>query len=199
MSYKDKGIEEREVEFEIDPIFIGRWSPRAMSGEKIESKKLMKIFEAARWAPSCYNNQSWRFVYVEKDSERWDDFFEKLSDFNQEWAKNASALVVIISKTTFDHNNEYSKTHSFDVGAAWENMALQGSEMDLVVHGMAGFDYDKMEEMLGLSKGYEIEAMAAVGKHGKEEQLPEEMREKETPSDRKEISEIVNKEDFNFE
>jgi len=99
-------------------------------------------------------------------------------------------LIVVISKTTFD-NNKHARTHSFDAGAAWENFALQGSMMGLVVHGMQGFDYDKAKEILGVPDGYQVEAMIAVGKPGRKEDLPDYQQEREFPSSRKNINQIV--------
>ncbi|MGH7790937.1 MAG: nitroreductase family protein, partial [Thermodesulfobacteriota bacterium] len=116
----------RKPEFDVDEIFLNRWSPRAMSGEEISEAELMSLFEAAKWAPSSFNNQPWRFLYSRRDSENWGLFFNLLAEFNQAWAKNASALIVIISRKTFDHNGKPSRTHSFDTGAAWQNLALQG-------------------------------------------------------------------------
>jgi len=181
----------RKPEFEIDEIFLNRWSPRAMSGEEMSEAELMSLFEAAKWAPSSFNNQPWRFLYTRRDSENWGLFFNLLAEFNQAWAKNASALIVMISRKTFDHNGKPSRTHSFDTGAAWQNLALQGALKGLVIHGMQGFDYDKAREVLNVSDDYEVEAMAAVGMPGKVEELPEKLREREFPSTRKRLSEIV--------
>jgi nitroreductase len=181
----------RKTEYDINEIFLNRWSPRAMSGEKIKKTDLMKLFEAARWAPSSYNNQHWRFVYALNGTEHWDKFFGLLGDFNKMWAKNAGALVLVISKKTFDHNGQHSRTHSFDAGAAWENFALQGSINGFVIHGMEGFDYDKAREILKIPDEYNIEMMIAVGKPGKKEDLPEMLREKDIPSDRKKLFETV--------
>ena len=181
----------RKPEFDIDEIFLNRWSPRAMSGEEISEAELMSLFEAAKWAPSSFNNQPWRFLYTRRDSENWGLFFNLLAEFNQAWAKNASALIVIISRKTFDHNGKPSRTHSFDTGAAWQNLALQGALKGLVVHGMQGFDYDKAREVLNVSDDYEVEAMVAVGMPGKVEELPEKLREREFPSTKKRLSEIV--------
>ena len=181
----------RKPEYEVDPIFVNRWSPRAMSGQEITKKELMTLFEAARWAPSSYNNQHWRFLFAMKSTKNWEKFFNLLGDFNKSWAKNASALVLIISKKTFDHNGNPAMTHSFDTGAAWENFALQGSIQGLVVHGMQGFDYDKAKKELKIPEGYQVEAIAAVGKPGKKEDLPEEMQKNEYPSGRKKVSEFV--------
>jgi hypothetical protein len=100
-------------------------------------------------------------------------------------------LIVILSKKTFDYNNKPAITHSFDAGAAWENLALQGSINGLVIHGMQGFDYDKARKVLNVPLEYDVEAMAAIGKPGRKENLPKELQEKEVPSGRKNISEIA--------
>ena len=181
----------RKPEFDVDEIFLNRWSPRAMSGEEISEAELMSLFEAAKWAPSSFNNQPWRFLYTRRNSENWGLFFDLLAEFNQAWAKNASALIVIISRKTFDHNGKPSRTHSFDTGAAWQNLALQGALKGLAVHGMQGFDYDKAREVLNVSDDYAVEAMVAVGMPGKVEELPEKLREREFPSTRKRLAEIV--------
>jgi nitroreductase len=183
--------EYRKPEYEVDEIFLKRWSPRAMSGEDISHDELMSLFEAAKWAPSSFNNQPWRFLYARRGTENWELFFNLLVEGNKAWAKNAAALIVIVSKKTFDRNGNPSRTHSFDTGAAWQNLALQGSLKGLVVHGMQGFDYDKTRELLNIPEGYEVEAMVAVGKPGKKEELPERLQQRELPSGRKTISEIV--------
>lgn len=181
----------RKTEYPVDDIFVRRWSPRAMSGQAITRDEIMSLFEAARWAPSSFNNQSWRFLYSLKDSDSWDMYFNLLTEGNKKWAVNAGALIVMISKTTFDYNNKPAKTHAFDTGAAWENLALQGSINNLVIHGMQGFDYEMAKKTLNIPDGYEIQAMAAVGKPGNPENLPDGLREKEKPSARKSVEEIA--------
>jgi nitroreductase len=189
---KETGINQyRKPEYDVDEIFLNRWSPRAMSGEEISEDELMTLFEAAKWAPSSFNNQPWRFLYARRNTENWLPFFNLLAEFNQAWAKNASALIVITSKKTFEHNGKPARTHSFDAGAAWQNLALQGSARGLGVHGMQGFDYDKAREVLNVPDDCEVEAMVAVGKPGNKEELPEKLREREFPSARKKLSEIV--------
>jgi len=180
----------RKPEYNVDEIFLNRWSPRAMSGDEIDEKTLFQLFEAARWAPSSNNNQPWRFIYARRNTKHWETFFNLLAEGNQVWAHNAAVLIVVISKTTFD-NNKHARTHSFDAGAAWENFALQGSMMGLVVHGMQGFDYDKAKEILGVPDGYQVEAMIAVGKPGRKEDLLDYQQDREFPSSRKSIAEIV--------
>lgn len=181
----------RTAQHAIEDLILHRWSPRAMSGESISDEELMQLFEAARWAPSSYNNQPWRFVYAKRDTPAWDIFYDLLVQFNKDWAKNAAVLVVIVSRDTFEYNGKPSKTHSFDTGAAWQNLSLQGTAQGLVVHGIEGFDYKKAKELLHIPDGYTVEAMCAIGKPGKKEDLPAEMQEREEPSDRKPIEECV--------
>ncbi len=184
------GSEHRKPEYDVDQMFVNRWSPRAMSGVGISRDELMSLIEAAKWAPSSFNNQPWRFLYATRDTENWGLFFVLMSEGNQAWAKNASVLITVVSKKTFD-NGKPSRTHSFDTGAAWENLALQGTVKGLVVHGMQGFDYDRARQVLNIPEGYDVEAMIAVGKPGKKKNLPEKLQEREFPSTRKKVSEIA--------
>ncbi len=175
----------------VDPLFVNRWSPRAMSGEEIPEVQLLTLFEAARWAPSANNNQPWRFVYARRNTPHWDRFFGLLAEGNRVWAKQAAVLVVVVSKTTFDHNEKYSRTHTYDAGAAWGNLALQGSLLGLVVHGMQGFDYDRARSELGIPDLYQVEAMIAIGRPGNKEDLPEHLLAREFPSPRKALEELL--------
>ena len=181
----------RKPDFDIDPIFLNRWSPRSMSGDEISRDVLFSLFEAARWAPSSNNNQPWRFLYARRNTDYWPIFFDLLTEQNKIWAKNAAVLIVVISKKTFDYNEKPARTHSYDAGAAWENLTLQGSLKALVIHGMQGFDYDGARRTLNIPDVFQVEAMIAIGKPGKKEDLPEGIQEREMPSPRKKLSEIV--------
>lgn len=184
-------MKKRVSEYPVNDLFLNRWSPRAMSGESIQYEELMALFEAARWAPSSFNNQPWRFIYAMKESQEWKVFFDFLNSFNQMWAVNASALIVVISAKNFEFNNLPSRTHSHDAGAACQNFALQASLNKLVVRGIEGFDYDKARLVLNIPDSYDIEMMFAVGRPGNVEDLPERFRAKEYPSDRKPLSELI--------
>jgi len=186
-----KGSDKRQADYIIDDIFLNRWSPRAMSGEEMPANDLMVLFEAARWAPSSYNNQPWRILYARRGSEHWPLFFDLLADANKAWCVNAAALLVMVSKTTFDHSGKPSRTHSYDTGAAWENLALQGNLRGYVVHGMQGFDYDRARTALNIPEDYQVEAMAAIGRPGRTEDLPEALQERETPNDRRKLGQTV--------
>lgn len=184
-------IDVRKAEYPIDPLFLRRWSPRAMSGASISERDLMSLFEAARWAPSAFNQQPWRMLYARRDTPAWPTFLGLLVDANQVWCKDAAALVVFISRTTFTRNNKPNAVYMFDCGSAWENFALQGAKMGLVVHGMAGFDNDRARDELGVPTEYAVCAMAAVGHPGDPSMLPENLRGLEIPSDRQPVREIT--------
>jgi nitroreductase len=181
--------EQRKSEYPVNPLILHRTSPRAMSGEEISEKELMSIFEAGRYAPSAYNSQPWKFLYARKETEEWNLFFEPLVDFNKLWAKNASTLILIVANKFLNEKEEI--TNIFDSGAAWENMALQAKDLGLIAHAMSGFDYVKIRENLDIPKEYHVLAMIAVGKKGTLENLPENLRDYEVISPRKELSEIV--------
>src|SRR6185295_1918112 len=112
--------------------------------------ELDRLFEAARWAPSTYNEQEWRFLYARRDGPHWQTFMGILMEANQAWCKNAAALIVVTSKKTFARNGNPNPVHTFDSGLASMNLLLQGSTMGLVTHGMAGFDRDKARAELGI-------------------------------------------------
>ncbi|MBY0353820.1 nitroreductase family protein [Candidatus Babeliales bacterium] len=184
-------MSKRVSEYSINNLFLNRWSPRAMSGEVLTHNELMSLFEAAKWAPSSYNNQPWRFIYATRDSQHWQKFFDLLVPFNQSWCNNAAALVVVAGHKLFEFNGKPSRTFAFDAGAAWANLALQASLSGLIAHGMEGFDYARAQQELGIPADYEVLAMIALGKPGRKEDLPAELQEREEPSDRKPLADIV--------
>jgi nitroreductase len=192
-----KGSQRRRSAYPIDSLFIDRWSPRALSGEALAPEQLMTLFEAARWAPSSNNNQPWRMLYAPRNSAHWPLFLGLLNERNQSWAGNAAALVLFISRTTFDDGRP-AVTHAFDTGAAWENLALQASLLGLIAHGMQGFDYERARRELKVPETFEVNAMIAIGKAGDPALLPEAMRAREQPNDRRPLKETVCEGPFAF-
>ncbi len=185
----------RQADHEIDPIFLKRWSPRAFSEESIAAEDLFRLFEAARWAPSSYNAQPWRFIYARRDDANWASLLSLLNPFNASWAKDAAALVVIVSKPTLrvpgKDEETPNYTHSFDAGAAWGSLALQASLLGWQAHGMAGFDHQRTIDELKLPQGYRPEAVVAIGRPGDKTRLPEGLQARETPSQRDPIANYV--------
>jgi len=188
----------RQPEYPIESIFIRRWSPRAMSGEGITDEELFRLFEAARWAPSTYNEQEWRFLYGRRETEQWPLFFDLLYDANQAWCKNAAMLVVVLARKTFTRNGKPNPVHLFDAGSAWENLALQATAMGLVSHGMAGFDFEKARTDLKVPDEFAVAAMFAIGRPGDPADLLEDVRKSETPSGRRAIRDSIREGVFAF-
>ena len=182
--------------YPVNSLILNRWSPRAFSHQPLTEAEIKTLFDAARWAPSSYNSQPWRFIYATKNSAQWDSFLDLLVPFNQSWAKDAGMLVIVCSRTTFEFNGKPSPTHSFDAGSAWQNLALQASSMDLAAHGMAGFDYIKAAELIKLPVDHSIEMMIAIGHPGKKEDLSPELQKAEVVSDRKPLAEIMHEGSF---
>jgi nitroreductase len=185
----------RTADYPIEALFLERWSPRAFTDEPISERDLLSLLEAARWAPSSFNSQPWRFLYARRGTEPWAQFLGLLNEYNQSWAKSAAALVILVSKTTLlprgADKEVPSYTHSLDAGAAWANLALQATRSGWAAHGMAGFDIARTAAELGVPPDYRVEAAIAIGRPGDKSLLPESLRAREEPSGRLPLSQLV--------
>jgi nitroreductase len=185
----------RTAEHPIDRQFLNRWSPRAFTRDAIPEATLLTILEAARWAPSSYNSQPWRFAYARRDTEHWERFVGFLNEFNQGWARHASAIVIVLSKSTFTPPGAASEvpapTHSFDAGAAWGYLALQASLAGWNAHGLAGIERDRIRRELAIPDGYSIEVGIAIGRPGDRASLPEALQAREVQSQRHPLATIA--------
>jgi nitroreductase len=183
---------ERKINYPIAPLLVDRWSPRSMTGEPLVDEELFALFEAARWAPSSFNCQLWRFIIARRQNpEEFEKFYSLLTPGNQVWTKNAGALVVVASRTRFEYNDKPSITHAFDAGAAWENLALEATRRELVAHAMQGFDYERAKTELSIPDDFDVNAMIAIGRRASAENLSEKYRSMERPSPRRPLHEIV--------
>lgn len=174
----------------IDPLFVDRWSPRAYTGEEIPDAVLEQAFEAARWAPSARNVQPWRFVYAKRQSSAWELIFGLLAERNKLWADKASALVVVLSKTT-DDDGAPLLTHSFDTGAAWANFAHQAVLSGWRTRAIGGFDRAKARTVLNVPDDHAVEIVIAIGKQAERDVLPEDFQKLETPNGRRPLTAFV--------
>ncbi len=186
---------ERRADHPIDPLFLERWSPRAFDMADMPEADLLAMFEAARWAPSAFNSQPWRFLYSRRSDPDWALFLDLLIPWNQSWAHSASALVYVLSDEfpTLDRhgNPKPSSTHSFDAGAAWASLALQAARMGYFAHGMSGIQYERARDELRLPETVHLNAAVAIGRIGDPAILDERQRVREFPSDRKPISDFA--------
>ena len=190
----------RVADHPIHPMFTERWSPRAFSGEPIPEAELFTLLEAARWAPSAYNAQPWRFIYTRRETESWKPVFDTLVEFNRSWAQRASALVVIASaiEATFPGREAAAPNpwHAFDAGAAWASLALQASLSDWAAHAMAGFDAVALRGVVALPEEYAIHTVVAIGRLASKHVLPEALQPREVPNDRRSLIQTVSEGQF---
>jgi nitroreductase len=186
---------ERKTEHEIAPVFTDRWSPRSFTGETIPRGVLMQLFEAARWAPSSYNYQPWRFLYSIRESSDWRTFVDLLTDVNRVWAHRASALIYVLSDSQVLRPGQDkpldSLTHIFDTGSAFAQLSLQATLIGWHTHGMQGFDKERAHVELAIPAHFRVNAAVAVGKIGQKSLLSEALQAREKPSERKPLAEIV--------
>jgi len=186
---------DRHAQFEIDSMFLDRWSPRAFDAKPISRDELLTMLEAATWAPSASNSQPWRFVYAHRDTEAFATMLELLVPFNQDWVKNASALVFLFSAKTSkrpDSEPRPLRNHSFDCGTAWGYLALQALKMGYFAHAMTGVHFDRVHEVLRASEDdLHFEAAIAIGHQGPMDALPAALQEREKPSDRRSVFEVA--------
>ena len=174
------------------PVILERWSPRAFADRNVNPSDLKTIFEAARWAPSSFNEQPWRFFVGHRNSETYKKIFDTLVPFNQAWVQTAPVLILGVAKTRFSHNDSPNNYAVHDLGAADGFITLQAASMGIVTHQMAGFDQAKAREAFEIPEIYAIGSVMAMGYHGDLSSLDEHYQAQEqSPRSRKPLSEIV--------
>ncbi len=178
----------RKADACADALFYERWSPRSFSGRELPQETLRVIFDAARWSPSCYNDQPWLFV-TSSGAADFGVFLNLLVEGNQTWAHTASLLGFIFARKNFEHNGKPNASAVFDCGAAWMAMTLQARRLGLYTHGMAGIRRDEVCAALGVdAEKYQVLCGFALGEIGSPQQLAGELAEGEKPSPRKPLS-----------
>lgn len=177
----------------IHELLATRWSPRAFAERAVERETLESLFEAARWAPSSFNEQPWRFVVASKsDAAAFERILGVLWPLNQAWAKHAPVLAISAAKTTFSRGDNANAHAWHDVGQAAANLTLEATARGLVVHQMMGFDAAAAREVLGIPEGFEAVTAIALGYPGDPQSLPEDLRQRETaPRSRRPLAEIL--------
>lgn len=188
-------MSQRQPEHPINPLFVDRWSPRAFDASPISQEQLHALLEAARWAPSAHNAQPWRFVYALRDSAEWPAFLDLLIANNQRWAANASVLLIVLSKRSFQAPGKDAPaplgSHAFDAGAAWASLALQAAHDGLATHAMGGFDRERARALLGVPADYDIHVAVAIGRRAERDSLPDDLRAREQPNQREPLQRLA--------
>jgi nitroreductase len=181
------------TDYPIEATLSRRWSPRAFSDRAVEPDKLRSLFEAARWAPSSFNEQPWSFIVTTKEKpEEYEQLLSCLIEKNQQWAKLAPVLMVSVAKLNFEKTGKPNRHAYHDVGMAMGSLLVEATALGLFVHQMAGFSVEKVRQTYGVPAGFEPVAAVAVGYPADPEVLPEGFRAQEVgPRLRKPITEFV--------
>jgi nitroreductase len=187
------------TEKELHPVIRKRWSPRSFdAGRVVEEEKIQRFLEAARWAPSSFNEQPWRYVVGIKGGDAWKGIFETLVEFNQQWAVNANVLVMTLGKKTLSRNGKPNGTFRYDAGGSVAYMTMQAVSDGLMTHQMGGFSKEKAMETFGFPDDLEPLTVMAIGYQDAPEKLIDAgMRESETAArQRRSVTESLFRADF---
>lgn len=172
----------RKPTYPIDSVFLDRWSPRSFLEKGVPEEVLNSLFEAARWAPSANNVQSWSYIVAKTPQEK-EAFYSFIGEGNLLWCKKAPVLALALSKKGV-------RTHEFEAGMSFGYLLLEATNKGLITHPMGGFDVEKARKVLNISEDYDIHVVTAIGYQGPKEELPEKFQEREAPSDRKPFDEL---------
>lgn len=169
-----------KTDVSILELLKNRWSPRAFADRPVEVEKLRQVLEAARWAPSSYNEQPWRYILAQKeDEEQFDRVLNCLNNWNQRWAKHAPVLMISVAKKELSRNGKPNRSAFHDVGQATAHLTVQAASLDLYVHQMGGILPDRIRKTFKVPERFEPVAGLALGYLGDSERLPEDLRESE--------------------
>lgn len=176
-------IKKADTSVAVNNLIANRWSPRAFDADKaVSQQSILSMLEASRWAPSCFNDQPWRYVVFNKSIEpsAWETALLTLAEKNQSWAKNAPVLILVIAADNFGHNGNPNRWSQYDTGAATLNLVLQAESLGLVTHQMGGFDSEKILSECGVPEGFTAMSIVAVGYQAEENILSGDLKESET-------------------
>jgi nitroreductase len=192
MSSDLEALKHGPVESGVEELILKRWSPRSFANKPVSSADLVKIFTAAAWAASSFNEQPWRFLVGKQGDPTYEQILSSLLEFNQAWAKSAPVLILSVGKKTFTQSGKPNTVALHDVGAASATLSLQATALGLHTHGMAGLDREKARTLFQVPDDFEVGAAWALGYLGDPEALANELKARETaPRSRKPLAEFV--------
>ncbi len=183
------------VQAPIERLFAQRWSTRAFDPDKaVASEQLAACLEAARWAPSCFGEEPWRYIVADRfvDADSWARVHGALAPKNGLWAQHAPILIVAAAEETFSHNGNANRWSEYDTGQATICLSLQAAAEGLVTHQMGGFDADALKQLLGIPERLHVMSVIAMGYPASPASLDEDFQPMESaPRSRKPLQETV--------
>lgn len=181
------------TEYPIQSWLSERWSPYAFESRSVSKEDLCSLFEAARWAPSCFNEQPWCYLVATKEEpQEWERLLSCLVEDNQAWAKAAPVLALGVVSLKFALNGKYNRTAAHDLGLAAGNLLVEATARGLSVHQMAGMLPDRARQLYQIPEDHEAWTALAIGYRGDPTTLPEKYQKRDlTPRKRKPIGQFV--------
>jgi nitroreductase len=172
-----------------------RKSEFAFNKQLISESDISLLFEAARWAPSSYNEQPWRFFYVTRENdEKFNSFLSCLVPGNRDWAANASLLVVSAAKKNLTVNGKENVYAVHDTGMATANLLIQAQSLGIATHPMGGYDKKALANLINLPEGFDLLTVIAAGYLGDNAELSETLQKRANAARvRKSVNEIASK------
>jgi nitroreductase len=177
----------------VHELIVRRWSPYVFDPRPVPAEDLRSLFEAARWSPSSFNEQPWRFIVATSDEPaEHQRLLGCLIEKNQNWARHAPVLVIAAVSTTFARNDAPNRTALHDLGLAVANLSFEATARGLVVHQMAGILPDRARELYDIPEHCEAVTALAIGHPGDPQSAPAELRDRDSqPRNRKPLREYV--------
>jgi nitroreductase len=177
----------------IHELLAERWSPYGFDDRQVAPAEVRSLLEAARWAPSSYNEQPWSFILASREKPaEFEKLLSCLVDANQEWAKAAPVLLLCVVSLRFARNGKENRAAVHDLGLAAASLVLEATARGLFVHQMIGILPDRARELYGIPEHSEAWTAMAIGYRGDPAKLPEELKERDaTPRKRKPLSQFV--------
>lgn len=177
----------------VHELVAARWSPYAFADRDVSLEDLCSLFEAARWAPSSYNEQPWSYVVATRNEP--DGFARLLSclvEANQGWAMNAPVLALGMASLRFRRNDKPNPAALHDLGLAAGNLLFEASARGLSVHQMIGIQPERARELYAVPDGVQPLTGLAIGYLGDPERAPENRRALDAqPRTRRPLREFV--------
>jgi nitroreductase len=168
-----------DTTYDLHPVIKDRWSPRAFSDKPIARELLLELLEAARWAPSSYNEQPWRYAYAFRGTDGFDRLADTLMPGNKSWAQHAAVLVVAMAKTTLSRNGKPNGVALHDLGLANAQLLAQATSRGIYGHLMGGFSKPEAQALLHLDEETRPVCVIALGYMGDTSTLDETLQAKE--------------------
>ena len=186
-------IKRSQPDYPIDDLIAERWSPYVFDSRPVAAHDLKALFEAARWAPSSYNEQPWRYIVATNEhAEEFERLLSCLVEGNQAWAKHAPVLALGVVSLLFDRNGKPNSCAQHDLGLASATLLFEATKRGLSVHQMVGILPERAMEVYNVPADFQVMTGIAIGYRGSPDAGDEKLAERDrAPRTRRAITEFV--------